>query len=410
MQVVLPDRMCVIPVAVPRFPAAHFRRVLSVAVSFCPRSSARYTVDVMTDSGKKMAVVWLALVTSACSTLGYYSQSITGQLNVMQRRQPIEVLLDSGTTAPDLKARLSTALEIRRYASAVLKLPDNGSYTRYADLERPYAVWNVFAAPALSLDLKEWCYPFAGCVTYRGYFAEDKARAHADRLRARGFDTYYGGVAAYSTLGWFEDPLLNTVIGYSDTKLAGLIFHELAHQQLYVPGDTLFNEGFATAVAREGVRRWLEQQADPAKSSDYAAYHQHQDAFLELVARTRAQLQKVYAGEQSDGDKHRLKRQSLDAMRAEYARLKQSWGGDNGYDAWFAGELNNARLGAVNAYRAYVPLFEALFERSGRDFAVFYQHAAEIGALPKPQRLIRLQQAAAVSGVTGGQADSRDQD
>jgi len=385
------------------------RRCCLWADSLYLRTSVRYTVGVMAESGKKLAVVCLALVTSACSTLGYYSQSISGQLDVMQRRQPIEALLDSDMTPLDLKARLSAALSMRRFASAVLKLPDNGSFTRYADLGRPYAVWNVFAAPELSLDLQEWCYPFAGCVTYRGYFAEDKARAHADALRTRGFDVYYGGVAAYSTLGWFEDPLLNTVTGYRDAQLAGLIFHELAHQQLYIPGDTLFNEGFATAIEHEGVRRWLEQQADAEKTGDYAAYRRHQDAFHALVARTRAQLQTAYAGEQSDEEKRRLKKHYLDAMRAEYIRMKHSWGGDNSYDAWFAGDLNNARLGAVNAYRAYVPLFEALFDASGRDFSDFYQRAAAIGALPKPQRLARLRQASVATGVAGGQVSRGDQ-
>jgi predicted aminopeptidase len=364
----------------------------------------------MTGSVIKLAVVLLALVTSACSTLGYYSQSISGHLNVMQRRQPIEDLLDSGTISPELKARLSAAQSIRRFASTVLGLPDNGSFTRYADLERPYAVWNVFAAPELSLELNEWCYPFAGCVTYRGYFSEDKARALAGQLRAQGFDTYYGGVAAYSTLGWFDDPLLNTVTGYRDTQLAGLIFHELAHQQLYVPGDTLFNEGFATVVEHAGVRRWLEEQADPVMTSDYAAHRRHHEAFHALVARTRAQLEEVYAGELLDSDKRRLKKQYLDAMRAEYARQRRSGDMDSNYDAWFAGELNNARLGAVNAYRAYVPLFEDLFANCGGDFSVFYQRAAAIGAVPGPQRLVHLRQAAAAVGVVGDQEGVPSQD
>ena len=357
-----------------------------------------------------VAVVLLALVTSACSTLGYYSQSISGHLDVMQRRQPIEELLASETISPELKARLSAAQSMRRFASTVLGLPDNGSFTHYADLERPYAVWNVFAAPELSLELNEWCYPFAGCVTYRGFFSEARARAVAGQLSSRGFDTYYGGVAAYSTLGWFDDPLLNTVTGYRDAQLAGLIFHELAHQQLYIPGDTLFNEGFATAVEHAGVRRWLEQQADPVMTSNYATRRRHQEVFHALVARTRARLEEVYASELPDSDKRRLKKQYLDAMRAEYARLQRSGDMDSNYDAWFAGELNNARLGAVNAYRAYVPLFEGLFANCGGDFSVFYQRAAAIGAVPEPQRLARLRQAAAAAGVADDHAGDPGQD
>ncbi len=351
----------------------------------------------MAGSVKILAAIWLALLSSACSTLGYYSQSVSGHLDVMQRRQPIADLLDSGTTPPGLKARLSTAQTMRRFASTELGLPDNGSFNHYADLERPYAVWNVFAAPRLSLQLKEWCYPFAGCVTYRGYFSEDKARAQALQLDNLGFDTYYGGVAAYSTLGWFDDPLLNTVTGYSDTRLAGLIFHELAHQQLYIPGDTLFNEGFATVVENAGVRRWLEQQADPEKTSDYAAHQRYQEAFHALVARTRAELKEVYASELPDSDKLQLKKHHLDAMRAGYVRLQQSGDMDTRYDAWFAGELNNARLGAVNAYRAYVPLFEGLLADSGGDLALFYQRAAALGTVPGPQRLARLRKAGAAA-------------
>jgi predicted aminopeptidase len=351
----------------------------------------------MAGSVKILAAIWLALLTSACSTLGYYSQSVSGHLDVMQRRQPIADLLDSGTTPPGLKARLSTAQTMRRFASTELGLPDNGSFTHYADLERPYAVWNVFAAPRLSLELNEWCYPFAGCVTYRGYFSEARARAQALQLHNLGFDTYYGGVAAYSTLGWFDDPLLNTVTGYSDTQLAGLIFHELAHQQLYIPGDTLFNEGFATAVEHASVRRWLEQQADPVMTSNYATRRRHQETFHALVARTRAQLEEVYAGELPDSAKRRLKKQYLDAMRAEHVRLQQSGDMDTRYDAWFAGELNNARLGAVNAYRAYVPLFEGLLADSSGDLTVFYQRAAALGAVPGPQRLARLRQVAAAA-------------
>jgi predicted aminopeptidase len=317
----------------------------------------------------------------------------------MQRSQPVEDLLESDTTSPELKVRLSAAQAMRRFASSELGLPDNGSFTRYADLERPYAVWNVFAAPGLSLELKTWCYPFAGCVMYRGYFSEDKARIQALQLKSLGYDTYYGGVAAYSTLGWFDDPLLNTVTGYSDTRLAGLIFHELAHQQLYIPGDTLFNEGFATVVEHAGVQRWLEQLGDPVKTSDYMAQRRYQEAFHALVAGTRALLEEVYASELPDSDKHRLKKQHLDAMRAGYVRLQQSGDMDSRYDAWFAGELNNAKLGSVNAYRAYVPLFKGLLANAGGDLAVFYRRAAEIGALPGPQRLAYLRQAAA--GIQG---------
>jgi len=331
---------------------------------------------------------------SACSTLGYYTQMVGGQLDVLGRRQPIPRLLHDDTQSPQLKDKLETVVRIRRYASAVLKLPDNGSYTSYVELERPFAVWNVFAAPEFSLQLEEWCFPIAGCVRYRGYFRESAARDYANGLTAAGYDTSIGGAVAYSTLGWFDDPVFSTLIVFSDARLAGVIFHELAHQQLYIEDDTAFNEGFAMTVELEGVAVWLKSNGNAATAAEYHLFLGRQEDFIDLVMRTREQLQALYGNEATAEEKRREKPILLAAMRAAYENLRRSWGGYDGYDAWFAGGLNNAKLAAVSTYRDYVPLFRQLFRRNGGDFTVFYRAAAVIGALPKEQRLEQLRRAA----------------
>jgi predicted aminopeptidase len=336
----------------------------------------------------------MACTLSACSTLGYYAQSVGGQLDILARREPITRLVHDESQPPQLRAKLETVQRIRRFASTVLDLPDNGSYTSYVQMDRPYAVWNVFAAPEFSLQLREWCFPVAGCVEYRGYFHEGAARDYARELAAAGFDTYVGGAAAYSTLGWFDDPVFSTLIGFSDARLAGVIFHELAHQQLYVEDDTPFNEGFAMAVEFEGVDTWLKSNAGAAETASYAVFQARQEQFVTLVLRTRERLQQLYDSGLAPQAKRREKKRVFAAMKLSYLELKRGWGDYDGYDAWFADGLNNAKLAAVGAYRDYVPSFRELFRRTGGDFAAFYRVAAEIGAAPKDQRLRRLREAA----------------
>ena len=334
----------------------------------------------------------MAFILNACSTLGYYAQSVSGQLDILIRRQPITRLLQDDTQPSQLRDKLETVLRIRQFASVVLELPDNGSYTSYVQLERPYVVWNVFAAPEFSLQPREWCFPVAGCVRYRGYFRENAARDYASGLAAAGYDTYVGGSAAYSTLGWFDDPVFSSLIGFSNARLAGVIFHELAHQRLYIEDDTAFNEGFAVTVELEGVAAWLRLKADVAESAEYAIYLARQEDFVALVQGTRKQLQTLYESDATPGEKRRGKARLFADMRSAYGLLKDSWGGYDGYDAWFADGLNNAKLAAVSTYRDYVPWFRLLFRQTGGDFAAFYRAAAMIGALPKEQRLERLQQ------------------
>jgi predicted aminopeptidase len=235
----------------------------------------------------------------------------------------------------------------------------------------------------------------AGCVGYRGYFHKSAACDYAGQLAAAGFDTYVGGALAYSTLGWFDDPVFSTLMGLSDARLAGVMFHELAHQQLYVEDDTAFNEGFAMTVEIEGVDAWLKSNAAAAETADYRVFQARQDDFVTLVLQTRERLQSLYDSASPPDAMRREKNRLYAAMASDYLDLKRAWGGYDGYDAWFAGGLNNAKLAAVGAYRDYVPLFRQLFCRTGGDFAAFYRAAAEIGALPKKQRLQRLREAAA---------------
>jgi len=335
-----------------------------------------------------MVLLGVALV--GCADLPYYWQAAGGQFELWQRSRPIDELVADRTTEANIKARLERVQAIRAFASRELGLPDNASYRSYADLGRPFMVWNLFAAPELSLTPKEWCFPVAGCVTYRGYFGEAGARALAGELEAQGLDTYVGGVPAYSTLGWFADPLPSTVIGYPDLDLARLIFHELAHQVVYVPGDTLFNESFATAVEREGVRRWAEANGTPADLNRLAQAEARTAAFTGLVLGAKARLEQVYAGPGDAQTKREAKTRIIDGLRSDYARIKADWGGVGRLDAWFAGPLNNAQIASVAVYTQRVPAFSALLRQLGGDLPRFYAEVKALARLPKAERHSRL--------------------
>src|SRR5215831_4240527 len=291
----------------------------------------------------------VAVLLGSCSTAEYYWQGIAGEMDLLNRAQPISSVVDS-TADPALKQKLEHALEIREFASRELALPDNASYRRYTALDRPYVLWNVFATPPLSLAPLQWCFPVAGCVNYRGYFAEGDARAEAAKLSKTGDDVYIGGVPAYSTLGYFDDPVLSTILRYPETEVARLIFHELAHQVAYAKDDTVFNESFAVTVEEVGVRRWLDAQRDPKLTAQFEAAQRYRQGFLELVATTRAELATLYASDASEADKLARKQAAFAAMRSRYEALRQAWGGFSAYDSWFAQGPNNASLTAVGLY------------------------------------------------------------
>ena len=329
----------------------------------------------------------LAMAAAAgCSTLGYYAQSIQGHFAMLRAARPISELVADPSINEPLKQRLQRAERIRAFASSELALPENRSYRSYADLQRPFVVWNVFATPELSLELKQWCYPVVGCAGYRGYFDRATAEDAAEQLRAEGYEVSVTGVPAYSTLGWFADPLLNTFIGGTEGQLAGLIFHELAHQVVFVGGDTTFNESFATAVEREGVQRWLAKNGDDVSRNAYADFSQRRREFLNLLLRYRGLLFETYGGSEADDGKRRRKQQLFAMLKDDYGRLRASWGGFAGYDRFFTQDLTNAHLASIGAYNDLVPAFDALLAQVSGDFPRFYEEVKRLAAMPRAAR------------------------
>jgi len=353
-------------------------------------SAGAKTRHFVTSSLRHCAAAAALLLLGGCSNLGYYWQSVSGQLDIWRRERPVEQVIADPATAQPLKERLARVLEIRDFASRELGLPENQSYRRYADLERPFVVWNVFAAPEFSTRPMQWCLLFAGCVSYRGYFSRAEAEAFAAGLAAQGSDVYVGGVPAYSTLGYFNDPVLNTFVGYPPFEVARLLFHELAHQAVYARDDSVFNESFAVAVEQEGMRRWLAKTGDAARRDEFERVQRIRGEFVDLVGNTRGQLEALYRMRLAPDAMRGRKREILDALEADYRARRKSWGGYAGYDRWFAQRPNNAQLASVSIYTRLVPAFAALLKREGGDLPRFYAAVRELAALPKDQRHARL--------------------
>jgi predicted aminopeptidase len=344
---------------------------------------------------RRAFAVCAALALAGCSTAEYYAQAVAGHYEIMHLARPIPELIADPATPATLRARLEKVRAIRDYASRELGLPDNGSYRSYADIGRPYVVWNVFAAPEFSVTARQSCFPVAGCVSYRGYYAEADAERYGAEARNRGDDVYIGGVPAYSTLGWFDDPVLSTFIRYPDGELARLLFHELAHQVLYVKDDTVFNESFAVTVEREGVRRWLAKNGTPSDQRTYATLQTYKHDFVALVLRYRDRLAALYREPLPDAEKRAAKARIIDEMEDDYRDLKQRWGGFSGYDRFFAGNVGNAHFASVAVYTALVPAFQALLAEQGNDLPRFYAAVKALAALPKAERDAQLGKAAA---------------
>jgi len=310
-----------------------------------------------------------ALLLAGCESLAYYGQAVGGQLSLMSRARPVEQVLADPAADRVLKERLGLARQLRDFASRELHLPDNGSYRSYAELGRPYALWNVVAAPEFSLAPVLSCFPVAGCVSYRGYYDRAAAERHASGLRAAGDDVVVFGVPAYSTLGWFDDPLLSTFIRYPEAELARLIFHELAHQLIYAKDDSTFNESFAVAVEREGSRRWLAQQgraAAPARKDEFAA----------LIEETRKMLEALYRARLAPEAMRERKRAALERLRPWLAEIKGLEGQ----------EPNNALLAAYATYADLLPAFEKMLAEAGDDLPAFYARVKMLAALEPAQR------------------------
>ena len=337
-------------------------------------------------------VVVLASVAllAGCSTIEYYAQAIGGHLELMGRAVRIEERLSEPGLPQPLRDKLRRVIAIRDFASLELALPDNGGYRRYADLERGFVVWNVFVAPEFSVKPVESCFPIAGCVSYRGYFREADAQAYARARRDEGYDVHIGGVPAYSTLGWFDDPVLSTFIRYPDAEIARLIFHELAHQVAYAKNDTVFNESFAVAVEQEGVRRWLARNGTPEERAAHETLQSRRREFVALVLAYRDRLASYYGQVLNVEEKRRGKARLFAAMLEDYARLKAGWGGFSGFDRVFARGANNALLASVTAYTERVPAFRALLARKGGDLPALYAEVKELARLDKSARDARL--------------------
>ena len=334
--------------------------------------------------------------------LGYYWQSVQGHARLLQAARPLDEWIANESTPAPLRARLQLAQRARHFAVQELGLPDNASYRSYADLGRSAAVWNVVAAPPYALELHRWCFPFTGCIGYRGYFQEADAQAEGARLAAQGLEVDVYGVPAYSTLGYLDwaggDPLLNTFIGWPEGEFVRLLFHELAHQVVYAQGDTLFNESFATAVERLGTERWLATQARPEVRQAFAASEERRQSFRALTRATRARLAEIYeqnkAPAQDSQALNAMKSVAMQDFRARYAVLRERWLAQGarveGYDRWVA-QANNASFAAQAAYDAWVPAFEALFAQQGQRWDAFYDAVRHLAALPQDERHARLQ-------------------
>lgn len=318
----------------------------------------------------------------------YYLQAVSGQMELMGRREPIERVIASESTPEALAARLTLVTEAREFAVADLLLPDNDSYRSFADLEREYVVWNVFAAPEFSLDARTWCFPVVGCVAYRGYFSEDAARSYAERLHADGYDVHVGGVSAYSTLGRFADPVLNTMLRWSDLDLVAVMFHELAHQRLFVKGDTAFNESFATAVAEIGLARWVEQHGGADDLDGYQARSLLREELMTLVGSGRQELAAIYASEAGEDEKRRQKARVLESLAEEAAAIAARRGMPAAN--FLQGNLNNARLVSLGLYHGHVDAFREIYSACESRLECFYATAESIAALPGDRRAAEL--------------------
>jgi predicted aminopeptidase len=340
--------------------------------------------------GRAFLCLAAVLVFTGCNTVGYYRQAAAGQYEVVSRQEKIPNLLARTNTPAKLREKLELVLRLRQFAEHELHLKTDGHYAKYADLGRRYVVWNVYAAPEFSMEPKQWWYPIVGRLKYRGFFSEADARACATRLAKEGYEVYVSGTEAYSTLGFFKDPVLNTFVHHPPADLAETLFHELAHQQLFASGDTDFNEAFATAVGEEGARRWLAQHGDAAINAEYEKDLRRQRQFVALVLQAREELKNVYERQLTDDSKRTAKEHVIAQLRADYAKLKTSWNGYSGYDNWFERPVNNARLNTVATYYTLVPAFQQLIAKHGGHLPAFYAEAKSVASTPKKERHERL--------------------
>ena len=316
----------------------------------------------------------------------YYHQAAKGQYAIVRAKKPIETVIDNPESPPLLKNQLQKVIEIREYGRSQLALPIDGSFSSYVDLQRQYVVWNVFAAPNFDVEPKTWCFPLIGCTSYLGWFSESDARVSAQQLKTEGYDTYVAGITAYSTLGWFDDPVLSTYVYRPATHLAALIFHEAAHNLLYIRDDSTFNESFATAVEHEGLRRWLAMNGKPELFERYAIDFKRNQQVIALIIKHRKHLAEIYAQESPIQQLAAQKSEVFRQLKTDYQLLKNDWTGYRNFDGWFNQNLNNAHLDSVSTYYRWLPAFQQILWENGNDLKAFYKECRQLGKLPKDAR------------------------
>ena len=335
---------------------------------------------------KFIFLICTAITLSACSSFGYYMDLMEGHSELMEQRKPIKELLSQNDTKSELRNLLVKSQKMRDFATKRLHLPDNNSYRMYADLKRNYVVWNVVAAKEFSVKARKWCFLFVGCLSYRGYFSKKDATLYANELKKKGYDVYVAGAKAYSTLGWFDDPLLNTMMYKSEAYRAGIIFHELAHQVVYIDDDSAFNEAFATTVEEEGIRRWLDKDGNVEKYKNYLLNKERENQLNQLLRTTREKLDYLYKSDVGSEKKRAAKKEIFSQMQNEYQQLKKSWKGYNAYDGWMNQNLNNAHLLLIATYNDLVPTFKAMLQNEKNDLKHFYRAVEKLAKLDKEKR------------------------
>jgi predicted aminopeptidase len=326
------------------------------------------------------------LMLCGCADLGYYWHNANGHLSVMNKRVYIDDLLADEQLDTGLRERLVLVKEIRHFAIERLDLPANGSYRSYVELDRPYVLQNIFAAPEFSTRLYEWCYPVIGCAGYRGYYDEARLLAYVDKLEADDLEVYIGQVPAYSTLGWFDDPILSSFIDWPDYRLAGLLFHELTHQQVYIENDTSFNESLASAVQQVGTELWLQSRNQHKQLERLASWSSYRDEVIALIESTRAKLAKLYAMDINDTEKRERKAKVFEAARAAHGEIASRHKIEEGFTRWFTEELNNAKMGSVAAYNSLRPAFVNMIRAQDFDFEAFFEYVEALGSMEKSVR------------------------
>ncbi len=341
-----------------------------------------------------VAATILVFGVAGCTSVSYYAQALQGHTKIMTARQDVGKLIDDPSTPEALRARIASAREIRQFATDDLALPDNKSYRSYVDVGQEAVTWAAFAAPEFSLTPHAWCFAVYGCVPYKGYFSKKSATEFAVEQQRQGLDVHVTGITAYSTLGWSRDPLLSTMLTRDDTYLAGLIFHELAHQRVYIHGDSEFNEAFAVAVETTGVRKWLRAAGNTAGLRRYEAGRKRRADFLALVSQTREELKDVYANSGTLSEKRAAKAAAIERLRTRYRQLRDSrWRGYRAYDAWFDAPINNAKLAEISVYGDQVTAFLRLFDLCSSDYPRFYASVQHLGKLNKADRARALEAA-----------------